>query len=99
MMKMIVLALSLGLFACNDGDKKTEKANTEDVATDKEAQKKGLNERSRACIALMNSLEVEMKAARAAGDSEAAAALEQRIDSAARENVKIGQQLMELDRE
>lgn len=70
----------------------------ENSVTDTEAQKKALNKQSLACIALMNALEPDMNAAYAAGDAATAKAIKARIDSAARENVMIGQKLMALDK-
>ena len=103
-LKFIAFAFLICLFSCNGDDKKTtDKVNTETTTDDHtsgndiEAQKKALNQQSKACIALMNSLEQEMNAAYAAGNSEAGKALQARIDSAATENAKIGQQLMALD--
>lgn len=104
-MKLAAFAILLFLFSCNGTDKKnTNDVNTETTSDgtnsggDVEAQKKALNEQSRSCIALMNSLEEEMNAAYAAGNADAAAALKARIDSAAKENVKIGQKLMALEK-
>jgi hypothetical protein len=101
--KLLSIALLLALFSCND----TEKSNTDDIKTENttndgsgsvEEQKEALNKQSKECIALMNSLEKDMNAAYAAGNGDAAAALKARIDSAARENVMIGQKLMALDK-
>jgi hypothetical protein len=102
--KLTALALALFLFSCNNDEKDTDEIKTEtttngaDSGGDVEAQKEALNKQSRACIALMNSLEEEMNAANAAGNAEAASALRARIDSAATENAKIGQQLMALEK-
>ena len=103
--KLAVFALALFLFSCDD----TEKTTTDDVKTenttndtnasgDIEAQKKALNDQSKACIAIMNSAEEQMNAAYAAGNAEAARAFKATMDSAAMENSKIGQKLMELDK-
>lgn len=104
-LKLTVLALALFLFSCNDTDKtKTDEVKTEQTTNDNnnsgdiETQKEALNKQSRACIALMNSLEVEMNAAYAAGNAQLASTLKASIDSAARENVMIGQKLMALDK-
>lgn len=95
------------LFSCNsNNDKGADTPATENIpatdddntTVDTEAQKKALNDQSKACIALMNSLEPEMNAAYAAGDAATAKAIKNRIDSAALENAKIGQQLMALDK-
>ena len=105
-MKLVAFAFLFFLFSCNTNDKKssdavkTETTTTTDENTnggDVEAQKKALNEQSRACIALMNSLEVDKNKALAAGNTDAANAIQSRIDSAATENVKIGQKLMALE--
>ena len=106
--KLITIALALFLFSCNDGkenDSKPAGAPTtisadddEKPSGDVEAQKKALNEQSRACIALMNALEPEQNAAYAAGNADLARSIKERIDSAARENVMIGQKLMALDK-
>ena len=104
--KLAALAFLLFLFSCNDtdtnktGDDVKTETTTNETGTSGtvEEQKEALNKQSRACIALMNSLEVDMNAANAAGNTEAATALKQRIDSAAMENVKIGQKLMELEK-
>ncbi len=104
-LKLLVLALLLFFFSCNDIDKiKTDDVKTEQTTNDTnasedlEAQKEALNKQSRACIALMNSLEVDMNAANAAGNAQLASTLKARIDSAATENVNIGQKLMALDK-
>ena len=105
-MKIIALAFLFILFSCNTNDKKSSDAvNTETTTTndntnsgDAAAQKKTLNDQSKACIALMNSLEVDKNAAVAAGNSELATALQTSIDSAATENAKIGQKLMALEK-
>jgi hypothetical protein len=106
-MKLVALAFLFFLFSCNTDDKnssdavKTETTTTTDDNTnggDVDAQKKALNEQSRACIALMNSLEVKMNAAVAEGNAEAAKAFQASIDSAATENAKIGQKLMALEK-
>ncbi|MBL0056866.1 MAG: hypothetical protein IPP31_11945 [Chitinophagaceae bacterium] len=70
----------------------------ENPSGDIESQKKALNDQSKACIALMNKLEEEQNAAYASGDSDKALLLKARIDSAAMENVRIGQKLMALDK-
>ena len=107
--KLIKLTAFLFLFillSCNaNKESDTNAVSTETTtakdddnsSTDKEAQKKALNDQSRACIALMNNLEPEMNAAYAAGDAVTANAIKTRIDSAATENAKIGQLLMALE--
>jgi len=100
--KLVTIALFLVLFSCND----TEKSNTDDAKTEQtndgsasvEEQKEALNKQSKECIALMNALEPDMNAANAAGNTDAAKAIQARIDSAARENVMIGQKLMALEK-
>lgn len=106
--KLTTLSLVFFLFSCNDAkenDSKPTDAPTTVSADDDDkpaddiaARKKALNEQSRACIALMNALEPEQNAAYAAGNAELARSIKARIDSAARENVRIGQQLMALDK-
>ena len=101
--KLAAIIFAFFLFSCHGTDKSSNTINTESTTTtnsrdDLEEQKKALNDRSRACIALMNSLEEDMNAASAAGNAEGAAALQLRIDSAATENVKIGQKLMALEK-
>ena len=96
----IALAIMLGIISCNTHDKKaTDNGSNGNNATSESAadQKKVLNEQSRACIALMNSLEEELNAANASQDTQSAAAIQLRIDSAAEENVKIGQKIMALE--
>jgi hypothetical protein len=106
-MKLVALASLFFLFSCNTNDKKSSDAvKTETTTTtndntnsgDVDAQKKALNEQSKACIALMNSLEVDKNNAIAAGNAEAAKAFQASIDSAATENAKIGQKLMALEK-
>lgn len=104
-LKLPVFALLLFSFSCNDTDKtKTDDVKTEqtthdtNASADVVAQKEALNKQSRACIALMNSIEVDMNAAYAAGNAQLASTLKARIDSAATENAKIGQKLMALDK-
>jgi hypothetical protein len=105
--KLVAFAFLFFLFSCDTTDKKssdavkTETTTTTDdnkTGSDVEAQKKALNEQSKACIALMNSLEVDKNAAVAAGNSELASTLQASIDSAATENAKIGQKLMALEK-
>ena len=105
--KLIALAFVIFLFSCNTTDNKSSDAvNTQTTTTtndntkggDIEAQKKALNDQSKACIALMNSLEVDKNNAIAAGNAEAAKAFQTSIDSAATENAKIGQKLMALEK-
>ncbi len=106
--KLTTVAFLFFLLSCTDTkEKDTNQTETstsvssddddEKPAGGLEAQKAALNQQSKACIALMNKLEVEQNAAYAAGDAATAQLLKARIDSAARENVKIGQQLMALD--
>ena len=88
-MKIIVaLFLLPAMIACNSG------SSTDNVS----AKKNELNERSKECIRIMNRAEQERSAALAAGDAASAEMLQQRIDSAAKANVMIGQKLMELDK-
>ncbi len=99
--KIAAFALALFLFSCNGTDKNnTNNLNIETTtgSGDVASQKEELNKQSRACIALMNSLEEDMNAANAAGNADEAAAIKARIDSAATENAKIGQQLMALEK-
>jgi hypothetical protein len=104
--KLLSVSLLLFLFSCNGtGTTKTDDVKTDTTKTETnssggevQAQKDSLNKQSRACIALMNSLEDEKNAAITAGNTEAATALSARIDSAARENVLIGQKLMALEK-
>lgn len=106
-MKLVAFAFLIILFSCNTNDKKSSDAvNTQTTTTtdnntsggDVEAQKKALNVQSRACIALMNSLEVDKNSAIAAGNPEAAKAFQASIDSAATENARIGQKLIALEK-
>ena len=105
--KLMAIVFLFILFSCNGNqenhstDSKTETVTGTDddmPALDIEAEKKLLNEQSRACIALMNKLEEEMNTAYAAGDAVAAKSIKASIDSAAMENVKIGQKLMALEK-
>lgn len=104
--KLTFIAFLFVLCSCNGNndsqstDTKTETTTTTDdePEADIEAQKKSLNLQSKACIALMNKLEEDMNAAYAAGDAATAQALKASIDSAARENVLIGQKLMALEK-
>lgn len=107
--KLSTIAFLFLLLSCNDTKEKdsiktetsTSVSSDDDDAQpagDIEAQKAALNEQSKACIALMNKLEVDQNAAFAAGDAATAQTIKAQIDSAARENIKIGQQLMELDK-
>lgn len=105
-LKLTAITFLFFLLSCNTNKETNSKtpdtetsASTDDKkpATDVAAQKKALNEQSHACIALMNTLEVDQKAAYAAGNAEVANAIGARIDSAALENAKIGQQLIALD--
>ena len=104
-LKIAAFAILVFLFSCNGTDSKTtDSVNTESNSTntngsgDVASQKEELNKQSRACIALMNSLEDDMNAANAAGNADAASAIKARIDSAATENAKIGQELMALEK-
>lgn len=105
--KLTIAACLFILLSCNANKESDSNAvSTETTATtddsnaqvDVEDQKKALNDQSRACIALMNALEVEQNAAYAAGDAATAGAIKIRIDSAATENAKIGQKLMALEK-
>ena len=98
--KLTAILFLFILFSCNSNNKSdTNSVSTETTTTtDTEAQKKALNDQSRACIALMNALEPDMNAAYAAGDAATAQAIKTRIDSAATENAKIGQLLMALEK-
>ena len=97
--KLITCALLFVTFSCNTNDKKTtDSSNNETNKSENvDAQKKQLNEESRACISLMNSLEQDLNAANASHDIKTSSAIQFRIDSAAEENVKIGQKLMALE--
>jgi hypothetical protein len=107
-MKLATIAFLFLLLSCNNNDNAdTKTVNTETTTStddddkpggDIESEKELLNKQSLACIALMNKLETEQNAAYAAGDAETARAIKMRIDSAARENVKIGQKLMALEK-
>lgn len=98
-MKIISFAILLTFFSCNANDSKTTNASVENSSSTggSDDQKKQLTEQSRACIALMNSLENDLNAATASHDAQAAAAIQLRIDSTAKENVRIGQKLLALD--
>lgn len=102
--KTCAFALLIFLLSCNSADKKdsssteTQNTTTGNSSTDVEAKKAELNRQSKACIAIMNSLDEELRAAQASGDGNKASAIQARIDSAAMENAKIGQQLMALDK-
>lgn len=105
--KLTAILFLFILLSCNaNKESDTDTVNKETTTTtddgkpavDIEAQKKALNDQSRACIALMNALEPELNAAYAAGDAATAKAIKARIDSAAMENVKIGQKLMALEK-
>ena len=105
--KLIAYAFLIILFSCNTSDKKnSDPVKTETTTTttdntnggDVEAQKKALNDQSKACISLMNSYGNDKDAAVAAGNSALAATLQASIDSAATENAKIGQKLMALEK-
>ena len=96
--KFLIAAIVL-LTACNNEQKpssSTEPATNTPAATDNTAEIEQLNKQSKECIRLMNTMEEAKAAAIAQGDAETAAACRKTIDSAARENVKIGQRLMEL---
>ena len=105
-MKRIAAALAIILLcSCNSGRTSDKGVTSDDKGvisddkggtSDKENQVKELNEQSLKCIRLMNSLEEQKDAAIASGDAAGASELSQRIDSAAKENVKIGQKLLEL---
>ncbi len=107
-MKLATIAFLFLLLSCNANDNTdTKTVETQTTTTtddddkpggDIESEIKLLNEQSLACIALMNKLETEQNAAYAAGDAEIARMIKTRIDSAARENVKIGQKLMALEK-
>jgi len=100
--KLIAAIFLFFLLSCNNSDKKnTERIDTTNNSQsydDVESEKKALNEQSKKCIALMNSLEEEKNSAQASGDAARANALQASIDSAAKENVMIGQKLMALEK-
>ncbi len=60
---------------------------------------KSLNEQSLKCIAIMNKAEAFKNQAISTNNTEEIAAYQKTIDSAARENAKIGQQIMALPSE
>jgi len=105
-MRKTAAALAIILFfSCNNGgtsdkgvisDDKAVSSDDKGVTSGKEQQVKELNEQSLKCIRLMNSLEEQKDAAIASGDAATTTSLSQRIDSAATENAKIGQKLLEL---
>ena len=105
--KLTIIAFLFILCSCNGNqdshttDTKTETTtgtDDDEPKVDIEAEKNSLNLQSKACIALMNKLEEDMNAAYAAGDAATAKTLKASIDSAARENVLIGQKLMALEK-
>ena len=100
--KLIAFAFVFFLMSCNSNKDSSPKAEGTETAAkspaDIAAEKKALNEQSLACIALMNSLEVKQQAAAASGDTASASSYRASIDSAAMENAKIGQKLMDLDK-
>jgi uncharacterized protein HemX len=63
---------------------------------DSQAEIQRLNQQSLKCISIMNDCDAQKTAAMNAGNADLAATLQKSIDSAATENAKIGQQLMEL---
>lgn len=103
--KIFPVLIAIALISCNAGDKTTEPptpaSTTEKPAeqsADKAAEIARLNEQSKRCIGLMNRMDEAKSAAIAAGDTQTAAACQKTMDSAALENSKIGQRLMELEK-
>ena len=103
MIKRSVAAIFLlAVVSCNsntaDNKPAENKQQVENSSTgnSNQAQIEELNKQSMKCIALMNRLEEDQAAAQKTGDATAVAALQNSIDSAATENSKIGQKLMEL---
>lgn len=84
--KTTLFALSVVLISCKS------------QTNNNEAALKELNEKSLKCIATMNQAESLMNAAIANGNTADAAIYQKTIDSAARENAKIGQEMMQLDK-
>ena len=97
--KLTAFAILLFTLSCNT---KT-KTNTDSTINDKnqtlnvDEQKKKLNDQSLACISLMNSLAQDLNAANGSHDVKRSSAIQLSIDSAALENVKIGQKLIALE--
>ncbi len=86
-LKHTPIAFALLLFSCTAG------------SSGKDEERKALNDESKKCIRAMNAFEVQMNSASQAGDAVAAGMYQKSMDSAARENVMIGQKLMALDAE
>lgn len=88
MKRIITLALVAMFAACN--------SNSETAADKGNADKeKELNDRSKECIRIMNRAETDKQQALANGDSAGAEAAQKTIDSAARANAMIGQEMMQ----
>lgn len=85
--KLTPIAFALLLFSCTAG------------SSGKDAERKALNDESKKCIRAMNAFEEQKNSALQAGDATAAGIFQNSMDSAARENVMIGQKLMALDAE
>ncbi len=85
-LKTTVFALSVMLISCKS------QTNNNDAAL------KALNERSLKCIAIMNEAEALKNAAMANGNTADIASYQKTIDSAALENAKIGQEMMQMDK-
>ena len=100
--KLLLLAGIITLSSCNSEEKTSTPATpTEKTTTgsgDNAAKIADLNAQSKQCISTMNSAEQAQNAAIANGNKEIAAACQKTIDSAARANALIGQQLMELQK-
>lgn len=85
-LKTTLFALSVVLISCKS------------QTNNNEAALKELNEKSLKCIATMNRAETLMNAAIANGNTTDAASYQKTIDSAALENAKIGQEIMQMDK-
>ncbi len=81
---IISLALVITAVSCNDSK------------TDNTAAIKELNGQSLECIRIINKADAQKNAAMASGDADLIKASQQTMDSAAKENAKIGQQILEL---
>ncbi len=85
-LKTTVFALSVMLISCKS------------QTNNDESSLKALNERSLKCIAIMNEAEALKNSAIANGNTAEIASYQKTIDSAALENAKIGQEMMQMDK-
>lgn len=97
--KLIAFVFLITIFSCNTNNNKENQSSNKEISPSESVsvQKKQLNDQSRACITLMNTLEDQLNSAMTLHNKKAAVSIQLRIDSVAEQNAQIGQKLMALE--